>query len=107
MPRNTKIKLKEIVPPNATVEQLIKILPKKTHNGEPYGLELMVNTPKGWTCSYFTKYPAATNKSDDRFRTCIANTPQGALKKMIAEFLRNDLVGALRLPITRKQLTIR
>jgi len=95
MPQKKKLKprLKDIIPPNATVEQLIKILPAKTHNCEPFGLMLMTTAPKGWSCTYYTHY---SKKSDDRFRPCIANTPQGALKKMIAEFLRNDIGTALR-----------
>jgi len=101
MPRRKKLKLKDIVPAKATVEQLLEILPPKTHNCEPFGLMLMSTAPKGWSCKYYTHF---SNKSDDRFRTCVANTPQGALKKMIAEFIRIDIPKALRLPVPLKQL---
>lgn len=101
MPKVKKIKISQIVEKNPTVEQLIKILPAKTHNCEPFGLMLMVSSPKGWSCTYYTHY---SKKSDDRFRPCIANTPQGALKKMIAEFLRLNMEGALHLPVPKNQL---
>lgn len=93
--KKIKIKVNDIVPKHATVEQLIRILPAKTHNTQPFGLMLMTTAPTGWSCNYWTHY---SHTSDDRFRACIAGTPQGALKKMIAEFLRNGMIGTLTLP---------
>ncbi len=104
MAREKKVKLRDIAPKGSTLEQLINILPRTTYNCESYGLKLMVSSPKGWSCQYFTHYPDAKKTTDDRFRICIANTPEGAVRKMIGEFLRNDMGSTLKLSTTKKQL---
>lgn len=59
-------------------------MPKKTYNCEPFGLMLM-STNEGWSCCYYTHY---SNKTDDRFPTCVGKTPQIALKRMIKTIIR-------------------
>ena len=80
------------IPKKATIEQLLKILPKTTYNSEPFGIMLM---PSGsnWSCSYYTHY---SKKIDDRFGICIGKTPQSALKKMIVVFIKTGWKNALQ-----------
>lgn len=66
--------------PNFTVETLLSILPKKTHNCEPFGLMLMIDGDgERWTVCYYSHF---SKKRDDRFPVMIENSPKEVLEKM-------------------------
>ena len=91
-----KSDIKLVIPKDVTLRQLIDALPKKTHNCEPFGLSIMVANSNEWQCKYFTHY---SNKSDDRFATCIAKSPETAVRKMLNEFIRLGFYKSLNVKV--------
>ena len=94
-PKRRRTNISDIVHATSTIHELLEILPRTTHNLEPFGVNLMTDTDgKGWTCCYYTHY---SNKCDDRLGVCKANTIEGVLKEMIRKFIDKGLRSSLNI----------
>ena len=70
-----------------TIEEYFKLLPQKTHNGEPYGFTLRSCNENEWSMSYHSNF---SNTVDDRFGICIAKDPKSALDMMVVKMVEVD-----------------
>ena len=77
-------KLHVIAPKGLLLGDLLKLLPLQTYNTQSYGLSLSVTNGTKWQCKYWSCF---TNSSNPIYPYCESKTPEGAIKKMIKEFV--------------------
>lgn len=68
--------------PAFTAMELIKLLSKKTYNGESFGLAIQVCNRNEWSVFYYSHY---SKKHNDNFPTVVGKTIPEALCKMLLQ----------------------
>ena len=76
--------VKLVISKKAKLIDLLNALPKKTHNGETYGLQLMVCNHNEWSVQYYSHFSHTYNTVYD---IQVAKHPETAVKKMLKKFM--------------------